>query len=172
MDRDGINYTGQSTTKGTIYILFLLRKFITFRPKDPEITKSILNRAWNNGFTTLVLTLDTMSLGWRPHDLDKAYIPFFHSVGCAIGLSDPVFMKSQGQEPFHDRPPFPYDPDEINKRMDAGDEKALLQWKLGTTWIRETTSGIFRTWEDLSFLRENWKGPIVLKGIQSVAVRF
>jgi hypothetical protein len=39
---------------------------------------------------------------------------------------------------------------------------------LGTAWLREANPGICRSWEDLAFLRANWDGPIVLKGIQAV----
>lgn len=35
-------------------------------------------------------------------------------------------------------------------------------------WLAETNSGIFKTWKMLKLLRDNWEGPIVLKGIQSV----
>jgi isopentenyl diphosphate isomerase/L-lactate dehydrogenase-like FMN-dependent dehydrogenase len=34
--------------------------------------------------------------------------------------------------------------------------------------LREANAGIFRSWKDLQFLRDNWDGPIVLKGIQTV----
>ena len=37
------------------------------------ITASILDRAKNAGFTTLVVTLDTFTLGWRPMDMDNGY---------------------------------------------------------------------------------------------------
>lgn len=35
-------------------------------------------------------------------------------------------------------------------------------------WIGDTFSGRSHTWDDLAFLRKNWDGPIVLKGIQHV----
>jgi hypothetical protein len=33
--------------------------------------------------------------------------------------------------------------------------------------LRETSAGNYRTWEDLAFLRKNWDGPLLVKGIQS-----
>ena len=36
------------------------------------------------------------------------------------------------------------------------------------TWL---PAGIFRTWDDVKFLRDNWDGPLILKGIQHVSVR-
>lgn len=35
--------------------------------------------------------------------------------------------------------------------------------------ISQLSPGISRSWSDLSFVRKHWKGPIVLKGIQSRA---
>lgn len=42
--------------------------------------------------------------------------------------------------------------------------------KLGMAWLGECNSGAFKTWEDVKFLRDNWEGNLVLKGIQSVDV--
>ena len=39
-----------------------------------------------------MVTLDTPLLGWRPHDIETAYLPFLHGVGIQVGTSDPVFM--------------------------------------------------------------------------------
>ena len=65
-----------------------------------------------------------MTVGWRPHDLAKAYSPFAHSVGCQVGRSDPVFMAKFGREPIVDeRPKHPYMPDEMDAAFAAGDEK-------------------------------------------------
>lgn len=33
--------------------------------------------------------------------------------------------------------------------------------------LRETSAGNYRTWEDVAFIRKNWDGPLLLKGIQS-----
>ena len=41
---------------------------------------------------------------------------------------------------------------------------------LGSEWLAEITSGTFKGWDDLAFLRQNWDGPLILKGIQSVHV--
>ena len=148
------------------------RWYQIYWPKDPEVTKSLLSRAEKNGYSTLVVTLDTVSIGWRPHDLDKAYLPFFHGTGIAVGTADPVFMRKHGQEAYPPGPSkhveFPYDMDTMDRRVQAGDPEALKKLKLGAAWIGEVNSGLYRTWDDLKFLREHWKGPIVLKGIQSV----
>lgn len=110
------------------------------------MTMSLLKRAKENGFSVLVVTLDTWSLAWRPADLDNAYVPFIKGVGNQIGFSDPVFRakfeKDQG---------FKVEEDIV------GASRA---------WIGDVFSGKPHTWEQIAFLRKNWNGPIVLKGIQ------
>ena len=53
-----------------------------FRPptNSNEITLSLLDRAKKNGFSALFVTLDTMTIGWRPLDLTKAVMPFIHGL--------------------------------------------------------------------------------------------
>ena len=31
-------------------------------------------------------------------------------------------------------------------------------------------NGVFRSWEDVRFLKKNWEGPLIIKGILSVEV--
>jgi lactate 2-monooxygenase len=52
------------------------RWYQLYWPKDREVAASLLSRAKAAGFSVLMLTLDTRLLGWRPHDLDAAFLPF------------------------------------------------------------------------------------------------
>ncbi|KAI1084132.1 FMN-dependent alpha-hydroxy acid dehydrogenase [Whalleya microplaca] len=119
--------------------------------RHSDITISLLNRARKAGFSALVVTLDTYILGWRPSDMDNGYNPFLRSdqIGVAIGLTDPVFRshfkKKHGCE--------------LEDNMGA----AVAEW------TRTVFPGNSHSFEDVSFLQKHWKGPIVLKGIQSVA---
>ncbi|TCD65774.1 hypothetical protein EIP91_002213 [Steccherinum ochraceum] len=144
------------------------RWYQIYWPRSDDITLSLLKRAKAAGFTALVITLDTFTLGWRTHDVDASYIPFVHGVGGQTGLSDPVFMARHNETPISDDdvPAFPYDYQEIDRKIKAGDEKLAKRMKLGAEWIGESTPGVFRDWEDLKIMRDNWDGPIVLKGIQ------
>ncbi|CAM4026963.1 lactate 2-monooxygenase [Kibdelosporangium persicum] len=119
------------------------RWFQLYWPNDPDLCVSILSRAAKAGFSTLVVTLDTWTLAWRPNDLDNAYLPFIRGTGTAIPFSDPVFRDGLAQPPEDDIP------------------SAVLKWIPMFT-------GTDRNWEALPFLREHWEGPIVLKGIQHV----
>lgn len=117
--------------------------------------KSVLERAQTAGFSVLVVTLDTMQLGWRPLDIDRAYLPFLNGVGSAVGFSDPAFMKQQGMEHHLGK---------AAKDIPSDDLLPLSINNLG-----EFNSGLYRSWDDLKLIKAIWKGPIVLKGIQTLA---
>ncbi|KAJ6554963.1 oxidoreductase [Mycena vulgaris] len=145
------------------------RWYQLYWPATHEVLLSILSRAKASGFTALVVTLDTMLLGWRPHDLATSYIPFGHGVGIQVGTSDPVFMKRMGREPVvSPRPKFPYDSVEMDRLFVEGDKEVRDAVYLGSEWLKECNSGLFHSWEELRFIREHWDGPLVLKGIQSI----
>ncbi|QYX75532.1 alpha-hydroxy-acid oxidizing protein [Streptomyces akebiae] len=116
------------------------RWFQLYWAKDREVTRSFLQRAKAAGYSVLVVTLDTPLLGWRPRDLERAYLPFLHGVGTANYFSDPAFRAGLAK-PVHEDP-----------------NAAVLHF-----------AGMFgdpgKTWPDLAFLREHWDGPIVLKGV-------
>ncbi|MEU0883913.1 lactate 2-monooxygenase [Lentzea sp. NPDC005914] len=117
------------------------RWYQLYWPNDPDVCASLLERAKKAGFTALVVTLDTWTLAWRPHDLDQAYLPFLRGVGTAIPFSDPVFRAGLQRSPEEDLP------------------MAILRWV-------QLFTGTDKSWDQLAFLREHWDGPIVLKGIQ------
>jgi lactate 2-monooxygenase len=118
-----------------------VRWFQLYWGRDRDVTESFLDRAAAAGYSALVVTLDTRLLAWRPRDLDRAYLPFLHGIGTANYFTDPAFL--------------------------AGLAKPVAE---------DLTAAVLRfvslfnnpgtTWEDLVFLRERWKGPILLKGIQ------
>ncbi|KAI1360024.1 putative FMN dependent dehydrogenase [Xylaria arbuscula] len=115
-----------------------------------DITISMLQRAQKAGFSALFVTLDTYQLGWRPSDMDNGYNPFLRSdqVGVAIGLTDPTF-----REHFKTR---------HGKSVDEDKSAAVAEW------TRIVFPGHSHSFDDIKFLQQHWKGPIVLKGVQSV----
>lgn len=120
------------------------RWFQLYWPKDREVAASLLSRATAAGFSVLVLTLDARMLGWRPHDLDHAFLPVLRGLGVQNYLTDPAFVAGLA-EPVADN-----------------EAAAILR-------SARMFGDPSLTWEDLPFVRERWGGPIVLKGIQSVA---
>ncbi|HET7531186.1 MAG TPA: lactate 2-monooxygenase [Mycobacteriales bacterium] len=116
------------------------RWFQLYWPRNKEVAASLIARAKAAGFSALVVTLDTFILAWRPRDLRHAYLPFLHRMGLANYESDPAFLAGLEKSP----------------EEDPG--AAVLHWM-----------GMFgdpaKTWDDLVWLREQWDGPIVLKGV-------
>lgn len=117
--------------------------FQLYWPEHPDVCASILDTAKQAGFSVLVVTLDTWKLGWRPCDLDQAYLPFLRGQGLAIPFADPAFRALLESPPEQDT------------------QSAILRW-IGMM------TGTDKNWDRLAFLREHWDGPIVLKGIQHV----
>ncbi|KAG1741988.1 oxidoreductase [Suillus lakei] len=137
-------------------------------PRSSDVALSVLKRAKENGYTALVITVDTMIVGWRSHDHRIGYSPAGHGFGVQQGMADPVFMKRHGLVARHERPKFPFDQEEIRKKAAEGDKETKQSMFLASQWLAETGSGIFRTWDELQFVKDNWDGPILLKGIQAV----
>jgi L-lactate dehydrogenase (cytochrome) len=117
------------------------RWYQLYWPKDRDLAVSFLERAAASGYGALVLTLDTHAMGWRPRDLDNAFLPFLRAVGNQNYLGDPVFLRAVG------------------RAIDDENRLAALQH-----WAAVFGNPAL-TWDDLSFLREHWSGPIALKGI-------
>jgi isopentenyl diphosphate isomerase/L-lactate dehydrogenase-like FMN-dependent dehydrogenase len=120
-----------------------VRWFQLYWPNDDDVCVSLLRRAAAAGYRTLLVTLDTWLLGWRPRDLDHGFLPFLTGEGLANYFSDEAFCALLARPPAEDV---------------AG---AVQRWVPCFT-------GTDRTWEQLAFLRSHWDGPIVLKGIQHV----
>jgi isopentenyl diphosphate isomerase/L-lactate dehydrogenase-like FMN-dependent dehydrogenase len=114
------------------------RWFQLYWSRERAIAASLLERAERAGFSALVVTLDTLQLGWRPRDLGHAYLPFREGHGLANYLSDPAFRAGcAGSE----------DPRALAKRF------------------AEVFADPTLTWDALPFLRQHTHVPILLKGI-------
>ncbi|OAL50064.1 FMN-dependent alpha-hydroxy acid dehydrogenase [Pyrenochaeta sp. DS3sAY3a] len=146
------------------------------KPQAEEMTASLLSRAKANGFTTLVVTLDTFMIGWRPNDLDFSYIPFIYGQGCQVGFSDPVFQRMYEKLQAEDTRSISEKLSEIWQILKrpgsiTGAAKVLTHasvMKKAAFFTSLVASGNYRDWNDLQILRKYWDGPIVLKGIQTV----
>ncbi|KAL0955977.1 hypothetical protein HGRIS_002156 [Hohenbuehelia grisea] len=129
------------------------RFFQLYMSDDDELTTSLLERAFKNGFDVMMLTLDTWQLGWRPTDTDIGNYAFYYgekeklgTVGNEMGESDPVFMRKHAED----------------LKQDSG------RWIDSSVW-----HGKAHTWDKMPWLKQEWsrisKGrPFVLKGIQCV----
>jgi lactate 2-monooxygenase len=150
------------------------RWFQLYWSTSDDLVASLVSRAERCGCTAIVLTLDTTMLGWRIRDLDLAYLPFLQGKGIAQYTSDPVFVDALQETLRQATPPT----GRISGRAIAtllaqasaypGGRLANLRSGLARAAVRrfvETYSRPSLSWENLAFLRERTRLPILLKGI-------
>ncbi len=146
------------------------RWFQLYWSTSNDVVESFAARAERCGCEAIVITLDTTMFGWRTRDLDLAYLPFMRGKGIAQYTSDPVFRAALGGiEP-------------VSGRITLSALRVLLQItraypgpffgnlrsplpRAAVRQFIETYSRPSLAWDDLAFLRERTKLPILLKGI-------
>jgi lactate 2-monooxygenase len=150
--------------------------FQLYWSSSDDLVESLIARAENAGAEAIVITLDTHMLGWRPRDLDLAYLPFAHGLGIAQYTSDPVFGRLVAERiaaKVHS--PTPKLTGAVLKtlldmtRHYPGSFWANLRSKEPRTAVDvflEVFSRSSLTWTNLEFVRKRTKLPILLKGIQ------
>lgn len=78
------------------------RFFQLYWGKSDALAESFVRRAEACGCAAIFITLDTTILGWRPRDLDLAYLPFLKAKGIAQYTSDPAFRAMLEKPPEAD----------------------------------------------------------------------
>ncbi len=116
------------------------RWYQLYWPSDRELAESFVRRAEASGHTAIVLTVDNSIVGWKPRDLQQAYLPFLEGIGIEQYLTDPVFREAL------DKPP-------------EDDKMAAVGHFLGVF------SNPALTWDDLGWLAEMTDLPVILKGV-------
>lgn len=144
--------------------------FQLYWSSSDELVESFVQRAERIGAHAIEVTLDTQQLGWRPRDLDRAFLPFIRGMGIAQYTSDPVFRQLVADRiagrADHSIPP----PEKVRVTPTAirtllGLKRRGVAREAGEIFLEVfTRQGL--QWSDLSFLRERTKLPILLKGIQ------
>jgi isopentenyl diphosphate isomerase/L-lactate dehydrogenase-like FMN-dependent dehydrogenase len=119
------------------------RWFQLYWPADRELAASLARRAEAAGYGAIVLTVDTFIPGWKPRDLQQAWLPFLNGMGVANYFQDPVFRAGL------ERPP----------EEDQG---------AATGHFLSLQANPALCWDDLAWLREQTALPLVVKGIQHV----
>lgn len=152
-----------------------MRLFQLYWSRSQDLVVSFVNRAEACGCRAIVLTLDTTMLGWRTQDLALGHLPFLHGKGLAQYTSDPVFQQLLDdflQHPPAARPPITattirhlvgavrrYPVGSFLQKLRSG--KAMGAVSLFSGMYNNPTI----TWEDMAFLRQQTRLPILLKGI-------
>jgi lactate 2-monooxygenase len=150
------------------------RWFQLYWSKSNELVMSFLRRAEQCGCDAIVVTLDTTMLGWRTRDLELGYLPFLEGRGIAQYTSDPVFTSMLAEA--DDMP-------DVKRKITLQTLMGLVQMVTrypGEGLIRKLRSGKpikavrkfissysnpSTTWEDLKFLRQHTRLPVLLKGV-------
>lgn len=150
------------------------RWFQLYWSKSNELVKSFVQRAEKCGCDAIVVTLDTTMLGWRTRDLELAYLPFLEGKGIAQYTSDPVFQQMMDEPDTQENAKREitwqtlrglvsmvnrYPGKGFFKKLKSGRPIKAVQ-KFISTYSNPCT-----TWDDLKFLREQTKLPVLLKGI-------
>ena len=150
------------------------RWFQLYWSSSNELVESLAGRAEACGCEAIVVTLDTTLLGWRSRDLAMAYLPFLRGKGIAQYTSDPVFQRLIADASDERSTPTPrpnlaalgtliqvirHYPDRFWPALRSGKARRAVERFV------EIYSRPSLTWDDLPFLRERTKLPIVLKGI-------
>ena len=107
---------------------------------DAELAESLVRRAEAAGYGAIVLTVDTLTLGWRPRDLRNGYLPFLKGEGLGQFFSDPAFLG----------------------RLESPPAENLVTASL---MALSAFPNLALTWDDLARLREWTSLPVLLKGI-------
>jgi lactate 2-monooxygenase len=107
---------------------------------DRELAGSLVDRAAAAGYGALVVTLDTLTLGWRDRDLRNGYLPFLAGEGLAQFFSDPLFRA----------------------RLDVPPEEDATAASL---MALATFPNLGLTWPDLAWLRDRTSLPVLVKGV-------
>ena len=107
---------------------------------DRELAGSLVDRAAAAGYGAIVVTLDTLTLGWRDRDLRNGYLPFLQGEGLAQFFSDPLFRE----------------------RLDAPPEEDV---QAASLLALATFPNLGLVWSDLEWLRDRTELPVLVKGV-------
>ncbi len=148
--------------------------FQLYWSKSRDLVSSFVSRAEACGCSAIVVTLDTTLLGWRPRDLNLGYLPFLEGKGIAQYTSDPVFLRMLNEPDSNPTPAPAVSLSSLQALVSAVNRfpgngffskmRSGLPLKAVRKFIA-TYSNPATTWEDLSFLREQTKLKILLKGV-------
>jgi len=126
--------------------------------RDRRIAESMMARAQDCGYSTLLLTVDTAVAGQRDHYRRTGFtLPVRWSPRLLLDLArHPRWVAAVGR---HGMPQL------VNLARSAGIGPDLMQQAAAMSREMDMSLG----WQDLAWIRRHWRGKILVKGIQSVA---
>jgi isopentenyl diphosphate isomerase/L-lactate dehydrogenase-like FMN-dependent dehydrogenase len=121
-----------------------------------EAAENAMQRALAVGYTALVITIDTTVIGLREREVRDGMEELLRgSLWSQIPFTPQLFARPRWFVRF---------------LLDGGlpDMPNVVNPETGVLKVRDTHTALKRTaffWNDMSWIRETWKGPIVIKGI-------
>ncbi|MDQ0244160.1 isopentenyl diphosphate isomerase/L-lactate dehydrogenase-like FMN-dependent dehydrogenase [Bacillus fengqiuensis] len=104
---------------------------------NEKVSYSMIRRAEKAGYEAIVLTVDTVTLGWRETDLRNGYSPLKRGFASANYVQDPAFLES-----LPDR-----------------EEETIIDY------IEQNINHPALNWEDVKSIKQHTSLPLVIKGI-------
>jgi len=127
--------------------------------KDRALVRDMLARAKENGYEAIMITVDTAVLGRRERDVRRGFsLP--PKLGPSI-IIDGILHPSWTWD-FIRNEPITFANINASSGMKAGSAVTL------SAMIAEQFDASL-SWDDIEWFKNEWKGQIILKGIQSVA---
>ena len=127
--------------------------------RDRELVKNMLSRAEENGYDTIMLTVDTAVLGRRERDVRRGFtLPPTIGAGTILdGIRHPGWTWNFVR----------HEPITFANVSGAGGRESGTAVTL-SDFISEQFDPAL-SWSEIDWFRAHWNGKIVIKGIQSVA---
>lgn len=131
--------------------------FQLYMIRDREFMRDLMAKAADAGCTTLVFTVDMPVPGARYRDL--------HS-----GLAGAPGLRGQMRRAFQGamHPRWAWDVGLMGRPHHLGNVAPVLGDKSGIedffAWMRDNFDPAI-AWRDLDFIRQSWKGPLIIKGV-------
>jgi (S)-mandelate dehydrogenase len=126
--------------------------------RDRRIAEHLMDRAWQNGYTVLFLTVDVPVHGNRDHDKRNGFkLPLRPSRRLLLDLAaHPGWCWRMLR---HGGPQLKNLAVSSNARENIAEQASALSRQMD----------LALTWSDVAWLRRAWRGRIVIKGIQGLA---
>ncbi|MDE0886995.1 MAG: alpha-hydroxy acid oxidase [Myxococcota bacterium] len=162
-ERAGLPYTLSTLSTRSIEEVAAVSRgrkwFQVYAWRDRELVKEMLERAETWGYEAILVTVDTAVLGRRERDIRRGF-----TLPPKIGLET---LLSGALHPgwtwdFVRGEPIAF-ANVVGKSVGDGGDAVKLSDYINSQF----DPGL--SWRDIEWFREHWKGPIILKGVQTVA---
>jgi (S)-mandelate dehydrogenase len=126
--------------------------------RDRRIPESMMRRAADAGYSTLIVTVDTPVHGKRDHDIHNGYkLPLPITPKLVLDLMTHPHWAMQVAR--HGTPQLTNLARSLGEAPDLARQATSLSRQMDLTL----------SWQDIAWLRRHWNGPVIVKGIQTLA---